>query len=158
VDRGRPVETWTHGGVLYATLKIRARKSFRNVHLSRQLDFPEFLQASSSSGRGNHLSRLSKYYFLDGEMPPNLRILRFERLADEVRGALSGLGIESDAVFPWLNRSDHGPYVDYYNPLSERLVYEQSRWIFERGYYQRLQLRSAAAGETERIDDIVGRA
>jgi hypothetical protein len=138
VDRGRPVETWTHGGTLYATLKIRPQKSFRNVHLSRQLDFPQFLRASSSSGRGNHLSRLSKYYFLDGEMPPKLRILRFERLADEVREALREIGIIGDADFPWLNRSKHGPYVDYYDAESEQRVYEASRWIFDQGYYERL--------------------
>ena len=138
VDRGRPVETWRHGGALYATLKIRPNKSFRNVHLSRHLDFPQFVQASSSSGRGNHLSRLSKYYFLDGEMPPNLRLLRFERLADDVREALRELGIAGDADFPWLNRSEHGPYVDYYDAQSERLVYEASRWIFDRGHYERL--------------------
>jgi hypothetical protein len=147
VDRGRPIETWRHGGALYATLKIRPSKSFRNVHLSRHLDFPQFVQASSSSGR-NHLSRLSKYYFLDGEMPANLRILRFERLADQVRGALQEIGIRGDAEFPWLNRSDHGPYVDYYDEQSERGVYEASRWVFDHGYYERLQL-SRAAEETE---------
>jgi len=157
VDRGRQVETWRHGEALYATLTIRPSKSFRNVHLSRHLDFPQFVEASSSSGR-NHLSRLKKYYFLDSEMPPNLRILRFERLADEVRGALREIGITSDVDFPWLNRSDHAPYIDYYDALTERLVYEECRWIFEQGHYQRLQLGSAAAEETERIDASVGRS
>lgn len=157
VDQGHPVETWRHGGALYATLRIRPNKSFRNVHLSRHLDFPQFVEALSSSGR-NHLSRLSKYYFLDGTMPANLRILRFERLADEVRGALREIGIKGDADFPWLNRSDHGRYVDYFDALSERLVYEECRWIFEQDHYQRLQLGSAASEETERIDAFVGRA
>ena len=151
VDRGRPVETWRHGGALYATLKIRPNKHFRNVHLSRHLDFPQFVQASSSGH--NHLSRLTKYYFLGGEMPANLRILRFERLADEVREALGEIGIRGDADFPWLNRSDHGPYVDYYDADSERLVYEECRWIFEQGHYQRLQLSGVAAEETVGIED-----
>jgi hypothetical protein len=145
VDRGKPVETWRHGGALYATLKIRPIKSFRNVHLSRHLDFPEFVQASASSGR-NHLSRLSKYYFLDGEMPANLRILRFERLGDEVRESLQEIGIWGDAEFPWLNRSDHGPYVDYYDADSERLVYDECRWVFDHGYYDRLDPGSLEAG------------
>ncbi|MDF3039473.1 MAG: hypothetical protein K0Q71_2179 [Thermomicrobiales bacterium] len=64
VDRGTPVETWRHGGALYATLKIRSNRSFRNVYLSRHFDFPEFLQ-ELTAGRHNHLSRMSKYYFLD---------------------------------------------------------------------------------------------
>jgi hypothetical protein len=91
-------------------------------------------------------------------MPSNLRILRFERLADEVRGALRDIGIKGDADFPWLNRSDHGRYVDYYDALSERLVYEECRWIFEQGHYQRLQPSGAAAEQTERIDATAGRA
>ena len=158
VDRGRPVETWTHGGALYATLNIRPPKNFRNVHLSRHLDFPEFLQEMTASGHHNHLSRMSKYYFLDGEMPANLRILRFERLADEVREALGEIGISGDAEFPWLNRSAHGPYVDYYDAVSERLVYEECQWVFEQGHYQRLPPGGAANEEFERIDATVGRA
>jgi hypothetical protein len=146
VDRGRPVETWTHDGALYATLKIRPPKTFRNVHLSRHLDFPEFLQELTASGRHNHLSRMSKYYFLDGEMPANLRILRFERLADEVREALREIGIKGDAEFPWLNRSNHGKYTSYYDRESERLVYEQCRWFFDHGYYERLDPETLEAG------------
>jgi hypothetical protein len=157
VDRGTPVETWRHGGALYATLKIRSNRSFRNVYLSRHFDFPEFLQ-ELTAGRHNHLSRMSKYYFLDGEMPANLRILRFERLADEVREALRQIGIRGDAEFPWLNRSDHGPYIDYYDAHSERLVYEGCQWIFEQGHYQRLQFGSAAAEELEPIDATLGSA
>jgi hypothetical protein len=158
VDQGRPVETWTHGGAIYATLRIRPQKTFRNVHLSRHFDFPEFLHELTASGRNNHLSRMSKYYFLDGEMPANLRILRFERLADEVRDALKEIGIRGDAEFPWLNRSDHGPYVDYYDALSERLVFEECRWVFEQGHYRRLRFGDSAPNETEPNDASVGRS
>jgi hypothetical protein len=89
---------------------------------------------------------MSKYYFLDGEMPANLRILRFERLADEVREALKEIGIRGDAEFPWLNRSIHGKYTSYYDRESESLVYEQCRWFFDHGYYDRLDLESLEAG------------
>jgi hypothetical protein len=146
VDRGRPIETWTHEGALYATLNIRPRKTFRNVHLSRHFDFPEFLQEMTASGRHNHLSRMSKYYFLDGEMPANLRILRFERLADEVRDALGEIGISGNAEFPWLNKSNHGAYTSYFDRESERLVYEQCRWFFDNAYYERLDLERLEAG------------
>jgi hypothetical protein len=88
---------------------------------------------------------MSKYYFLDGEMPANLRILRFERLADEVREALRQIGITGDAEFPWLNRSNHGKYTSYYDRESERLVYEQCRWFFDHGYYERLDLETFEA-------------
>jgi hypothetical protein len=145
VQLGHRVSAWEHEGALYMRSGGYAEKSFDVVRNARSNEFRDFLALVVAEGRRTFLSKLASYFFLDGKMPRTLKVLRFERLGDDVREALQTVGIDHDAEFPWLNRSNHGEYMSYYDDKSERLVYEESRWLFDRGYYERLDL---AAVET----------
>jgi hypothetical protein len=156
VHLGRRVSVRKHEGALYVSLDVRDRKSYVGVSSARSHEFRDFMALTAARKR-TLLSKLKNYFFLDGAMPPTMRVLRFERLGDDVREVLRSIGIDENVEFPWLNRSDHGEYTSYYDRESERLVYEQCRWIFEQGHYQRLPFGSVAAEETERIDALEGR-
>jgi hypothetical protein len=116
------------------TEKLHHRK--RDV--AQSSDFRTFVEQAAKPHGLQFLHRVKDHFFLDGAIPANLRILRFERLADDVREALRELGIESDAEFPWLNRSDHAANFSYYDEFSEQAVYDASRWLFDLGFYHRL--------------------
>jgi hypothetical protein len=106
---------------------------------ARDLSFPEYV-AQVMATPGHFTARLDQFYTLQGQMPANMRVIRFEALADGVRSALREIGIDSPVPFPWLNASKHDDYVSYYDSAAEEMVFRRFRWVFERGYYDRLQL------------------
>jgi hypothetical protein len=104
------------------------------------LPFPEYV-FRVICGPGHFITaRLAQYYTIGGQVPANLCIVRFEDLADGVRAALSEIGVESDASLPWLNASPHDDYLSYYDSAAEEAIYQRCRWVFDQGYYPRLQL------------------
>jgi hypothetical protein len=92
-------------------------------------------------------NEIRDYYMLDGAFPDNLRVIRFEHLAEDLLGALATIGIVGAPEFPWDNRSDHGAYATYYTPAAEAAVYDRYRWVFDQGFYSRL--RSAPSGAVQ---------
>ena len=144
IETGRRIESWNADGVLFAGLTDRKVKIHRNRQLAQNLDFRGFAIEANANKRRTFLAGLYDFYHLDGEMPPNLRIVRFERMAEEVPAALAEIGIRPEAEFPWLNRSNRGAYADYYDRETEAVVYEQARWLFDQGYYERLDVKDAA--------------
>ena len=69
----------------------------------------------------------------------NLRIIRFETLVTDLREALRSIGVEGQADFPWVNRSQRDPYPVYYTPRAEEAVYQRYRWAFDTGFYPRFE-------------------
>ena len=153
VDRGVSIAVWERNGILYARQGGFVEKSHRMRNVAQSSDFRTFVDQAAKPKGLRFLHRVKERFFLDGAMPANLRILRFERLADDVREALRELGIESDADFPWLNRSEHAAYSSYYDECSEQAVYDASRWLFDLGFYHRLSLSGGVSDErgSERI-------
>lgn len=101
------------------------------------------------NGRNGHRYRndLRAFFTVDGRVPANLRVLRFEHLVEDVQAALRGIGVGAHPPFPWLNRSPHDHYLGYYTPRAEAAVYRRYRWAFDEGLYPRLdpsRLRSGA--------------
>lgn len=88
--------------------------------------------------RRGYPNDLAAFFAIDGHCPRNLRILRFEHLAEDLVAALRGIGIDAGGEFPWINRSDHDHYLSYYTPSAEESVYRRYRWAFDHGFYQRL--------------------
>jgi hypothetical protein len=153
VDRGVPIAVWERNGIVYAKAGGFKEKTHRMRDVAQSSDFRTFVEQAAKPQGLRFLHRVKDHFYLDGEMPPNLRILRFERLADEVRDALREIGIRGDAEFPWLNRSDHAAYASYYDELTEQAVYDASRWLFDLGLYHRLNLSGCESDEpdSERI-------
>ena len=84
-------------------------------------------------------NEIQDYYTLDGVIPDNLRVIRFEHLAEDLLSALASIGIVGAPELPWDNRSDHRPYATYYSPSAEAAVYDRYRWVFDQGFYGRLR-------------------
>jgi hypothetical protein len=85
---------------------------------------------------GNLPARIEDWYELDGKMPENLRIIRFENLREELYDFVRGLCPISQELRN-LNRTRHAPYLSFLNPESEEAIYCKYRWLFDRGFYGR---------------------
>jgi hypothetical protein len=84
------------------------------------------------------------YYQLDGAIPKNMRIVRFENLAAGIRSVLEEIGMSSDLDFPHHNQSLHGDYRSYYSAAAEEAVYRRYKWVFDNHFYERLGLHDCA--------------
>ncbi len=115
-------------------------------------DFEVFAKESGYHAAGRPLEA---YYLLDGEVPANLRILRYENLADELAAALREAGVEPRGELPWVNRSTHEHHLRYYTPAAERAVYEKYRWVFDAGLYPRLSPRDLPTRPTVGLGRVV---
>jgi SAM-dependent methyltransferase len=123
-----------------------------NQQLALTRDFTTFAQRSSLN-QHNSIRSLENYFFWNGEIPPNLKIIRFENLEAEIKDALSSIGIESRADFPWRNKSRHEEYLTYYTKEAEEAVYSKFKWVYDAGFYERMKEwpRSRDDGEVEPI-------
>ncbi len=111
-----------------------------NQHLALTSDFETF--ASESSNHGGPSRPIESYFLLDGKMPKNLEIIRFESLADDVGKVLRKIGITCNiSDFPWVNRSSHSDYKSYYSQAAEEAVYRRYKWVFDHGSYERMDPR-----------------
>jgi hypothetical protein len=92
-------------------------------------------------------NEMKDFYTLGGRIPENLRLIRFERLVDDLTEALRSVGVDGrGAVFPWVNRSRREEFRAYYTPRAEEAVYRRYRWVFDRGFYPRLGAAAPSPG------------
>ena len=127
------------------------RKTGPLLQLARRSSFKEFLEGTVERRNLNFMKRFYDYFHLDGNRPANLRVARFERLAEDVKAALADIGLQSDAPFPWLNKSERGTYTSYFDRDAEELVYAKAKWVFEEGYYDRLDVEAARENDQEAV-------
>jgi hypothetical protein len=149
VDRGVPIAVWERNGTVYAKEGGFKERTHRMRDAAQSSDFRTFVEEAAKPHGLRFLHRVKDHFYLDGHVPPNLRILRFERLADEVRGVLQEIGIRGDTEFPWLYRSEHAAYASYYDGFTEQAVYDASRWLFDLGLYHRLNLTGSESDEPD---------
>ncbi|MGH6877774.1 MAG: sulfotransferase domain-containing protein [Rhizomicrobium sp.] len=97
-------------------------------------DFAAFARKAAYHGRLP--GRIEDWFEIDGRMPANLRILRFENLEADLRRVLAPLCPDASPL-PRLNASAHAPYKDYITLEIEKAIYEKYRWPFDRGFYDR---------------------
>jgi Methyltransferase domain len=112
-----------------------------NQALALSSSFEEFV--CLSNGHGGAERPLDAYYLLEGHQPDNLRLLRFESLAADLRDLLADVGLKFEGDIPIVNRTEHLPFESYYTATAEEAVYERYRWVFDRGLYSRLPPRSS---------------
>ncbi|MEP6908995.1 MAG: hypothetical protein ABI896_01035 [Actinomycetota bacterium] len=104
--------------------------------LAREADFETFVVTCKPEWviGGN----LEPYFLLDGEMPANLVIVKLENAHEELCSALAKIGIVTDLPLPWYNTSEHEHFAGYYTPAAEEAVYRRHQWVFDQGFYERL--------------------
>jgi hypothetical protein len=111
-----------------------------NQQLALTADFETF--AINSSVHGGSVP-IEDYFQLDGRILENVRIVRFENLDDGIRDALRSVGVRVEGRLPHFNVSRHGDFASYYNATSEEAVYRRYKWVFDTGYYERLDLSAS---------------
>lgn len=82
------------------------------------------------------MSDISGWLTLDGRVPDNLEIIRFEALAEEFARIGKKYGMK-DVALPRLNASRHGAYQTYLTPDIERAIYRKLPYLFDQGFYPR---------------------
>ncbi len=109
-----------------------------NQDLALAGDFTAF--ATQSTDHGGSERPIESYFEIDGRIPPTMRILRQESLHDDLPRALCDAGIEvpATATLAEENESRHGPWRDYYTRAAAEAVNARYRWVFDRGFYERL--------------------
>lgn len=97
-------------------------------------DFAAF--AARAPYHGQLPARMEEWFEIDGHIPPNLCILRFESLEQELCAALAPFCRRFSSL-PHLNASKHGPHTQYLSREIEEAIYRKYRWLFDRGFYPR---------------------
>ena len=107
-----------------------------NQALAFNEDFETF--ACTSEDHAGDERPIESYYQLNGQAPDNLRIVKFENLAEEFKDAMRSIGLAGDVDLPKANVSSHDPFLTYYTQKAEEAVYARYRWLFDHGLYERL--------------------
>lgn len=98
-------------------------------------EFKDYLRQAPFFGMNP--PRLDLYYQLNGILLPNLVVLKFERLRDDIHTYLKPY-LEGDYELPHHNVSNHQDYLEVYDIEMEQLCFDRNRWFFEKGFYSRL--------------------
>ena len=100
-------------------------------------DFAAFLAEAPFNGYSP--PTIDRYFRIaDGEMPPNMTLLTFESLADDLATHLAPyLHDEAEPRLGHLNQSDRGDWREYFDGETEALCYQRHRWFFDQGFYRR---------------------
>jgi hypothetical protein len=73
---------------------------------------------------------------VNGELPHNVFVVKLENLAEDAQRVLHDeLGLVRKVKVGKRNVSDHGPYLDYYEPDMLAHVRRVYSWCFDAGYY-----------------------
>lgn len=98
--------------------------------------FPTFVLESDRS----LTAPIDQYYTVGGAIPANLRIVRLEHVDEDVSRILGEIGLGSRGPIVRDNESLHDDYRSYYDEASEAAVYQRYRWMFDQGWYERMDL------------------
>lgn len=98
-------------------------------------DFKRYLREAPFFG--HFPPRLDLYYHEDGRAPANLRVLRYERLEDEIRQHVAPFLRTANAPLPHENPTIAARFEEYYDSEAEEFCYLRHRWFFDTGLYSR---------------------
>lgn len=93
-------------------------------------DFPGFVAGSS------WWFDFKDYYTLDGRIPDNMYIVRYEGFEQTMQLNFSSC-FKKKFKTKSVNRSHDTDYRDYFSLELEELVYKKYQWIFDKGFYPR---------------------
>ena len=109
-----------------------------NQDLALAGDFTAF--AMQSTDHAGSERPIAGYFEIDGRIPPGMAILRHESLHHDLPRALAaaGVAVPADVELASENESRHGPWLDYYTRAAAEAVGDRYRWVFDHGFYERL--------------------
>jgi hypothetical protein len=82
-----------------------------------------------------HEKPFDQYLLVDGELPPNLTLLRLESIEADVERVLNGeLALGIQPPLPRLTSSMHGPYMDYLSGDDIEKLNRMQAWAFRHHY------------------------
>jgi hypothetical protein len=103
--------------------------------LALESDFATFAIESPFHGRPS--ARIDRFLTIEGVVPSNMIILRFEQLEADFRKALKTTGIADPPRLRTVNATKHADYREYLTARAEQAIYERFRWVFDQGFYPR---------------------
>lgn len=109
---------------------FKNNRNRRNFQLAHSLEFEEFCNQYEPRA-------IEAWLTLNGRVPRNLRLLRFEALEADLAAVAKEYGFKP-ATLPHLNRTQHRHYSCYVRSAAcERAIYEKHRYVFDIGLYER---------------------
>jgi len=123
---------------------VRGLSAGRAQDIAFKGDFVQF--ADSAPFFGRLPARIEDWYVLNGKMPENLCILRFETLADDLLRVVGRL-YRIKRGLPRLNATEHQNYRRYLTAETETAIYRKFRWLFDSGFYKRQTVPTGARTE-----------
>jgi hypothetical protein len=78
-----------------------------------------------------------EYYMLNGRIPDNMVILRFESLAADFDAVCSKF-LKQTTELSLVNSSDRGAFEAYLTAEAEQAIFNKYRWLFDNGFYERI--------------------
>lgn len=131
-----------------ASLEYSFYRHLQKPHIAerRRKNSPELVDLAMGdfkgfvAGAGYHREGLRQedYFLVDGAIPANLQLLRYEALADAFPAAVTGItGEPPKLLFPHLNSSgansqELGALLD---EETCNLIYQKHSYLFDQGYY-----------------------
>ncbi len=100
-----------------------------NFKLAHECDFDEFCESVTLGDQKNWME-------LNGVVPDNLRIIRFENIERDLKDVATEFGFQIKEI-PHLNSSTHSVWHSYITPRSEKKIFERFNYFFANGYYER---------------------
>lgn len=118
---------------------VVARRSANSeaVQIALSGDFTQFAEAAPFAG---HLpSRLERYFQVNGQVPANLHIVRFESMIETIPQIIKPYSFER-ANFLHRNQSaDRTKWQSYLTQQSENAIYNKHRYLFD--FYERINIK-----------------
>lgn len=102
-----------------------------------QDDFDAFVKAKFYHRHNVHIR---KYVSLEGKLPPSLRVIKFENLAEEFLEIGAKYG-NANPEFPHLNKTKKVKLRDFIKKENEVIIYRKYSWVFDIGNYPRLKFK-----------------
>jgi hypothetical protein len=75
---------------------------------------------------------------------PNIKVIRFERINSDFKAYANEFGFRNPSM-PHLNASGGETYLNVMTPALEEAIYDKYRFLFDRGYYSRLNSTGGSA-------------
>ena len=92
---------------------VRLAQNTPHAMVVLELDFDDYIDWYVENWHS-----FKDWIFVDGKIPDNLEIIRMEDLTYTAH----------------INKSNHKPFMEYYNEETKRKLYEFNKWCFDRFY------------------------